>query len=91
MTLPVSTTSSSQEIFCVTPIEYLKNIKLHGSLFEDCSPDMIVSCADTQFYVNHDEPLKVLKVFMDSNYWCLGNLLDGHEFLIIVPVSQGST
>ena len=78
----------AQAIFSISPVEYLKNIKLCGSLFEDCPPD-IVSCAYTEFYVNHKEPLEALKVFVDSNHWCLGNLLDGHEFLIILPISYG--
>ncbi|KAN0111754.1 hypothetical protein V8E52_008134 [Russula decolorans] len=52
----------AQEIFSVTPIEYLKNIKLRGNLFENCSSD-IVSCAYTEFYVDHNEPLEALKVF----------------------------
>ncbi|KAF8496764.1 hypothetical protein F5888DRAFT_1614366, partial [Russula emetica] len=75
----------AREIFSVTPVEYLKNIKLRGNLFENCSSG-VVSCADTEFHVDHNEPLETLKVFKDSGDWCLGNLLDGHEFLIILPI-----
>lgn len=75
----------AQEILSVTPVEYLKDLELRGKLFENGSSD-IVSCLNTKFYVDHNEPLKVLKVFKDSGAWCLGNLLDGHEFLIIVPI-----
>ena len=74
----------AQEILSVTPIEYLKNVKLRGNLFENCSSG-IVSCAYTKYYVDHNEPLEALKVFKDRG-WCLGNLLDGHEFLIILPI-----
>jgi hypothetical protein len=75
----------AQDIFSVTPIDYLKNIKLRGSLFEDYSSG-VVSCAFTEFYVDHLEPLNALKVFEGSGRWCLGKLIDGHEYLIILPV-----
>jgi hypothetical protein len=75
----------AQEIFNVTPVRYLKNIKLRGTLFEDCSPN-VVSCVYTEFFVDHDEPLEALKVFKEKGRWCLGDLLDGHEFLVILPI-----
>lgn len=77
----------AQEIFHVTPIDYLKDIKLHGSLFEDTSPSGTISCVFTEFYVDHAEPLEALKEFEERGHWSLGKLLDGHEFLVIVPVS----
>ena len=79
----------AQEIFSVTPVEYLKNVKLRKNLFENCSSG-VVSCADTEFYVDHKEPLEALKVFIDKGRWCLGNLLDGHEFLVILPIEAVS-
>jgi len=76
---------NAQEIFNVTPIEYLKDIKLRGSLFENCSSG-VISSVYTEFYVDHNEPLEALKVFKEAGRWPLGDLLDGHEFLVILPV-----
>jgi len=43
----------AKEIFDVTPIEYLKDIKLRGELFEDNCTSGAVSCVNTEFYVGH--------------------------------------
>ncbi|KAF5323171.1 hypothetical protein D9619_013734 [Psilocybe cf. subviscida] len=71
-----------------TPINYLKpeNVPLRGSLFENDCASGAISSAFTQFYVDHAEPLEALHEFMASGRWCLGELLEGHEFLVIVPV-----
>ena len=45
-----------------------------------------VSCVYTEFYVDHAEPLEVLEVFKKARGWCLGELLNGHEFLLILPI-----
>ena len=39
-----------------------------------------------KFYVDHDEPLAALKIFNASGKWSLCELLEGHDFLIILPV-----
>ncbi|PPR02729.1 hypothetical protein CVT26_009440 [Gymnopilus dilepis] len=87
-------------IIATTPINYLKDAKLLGSLFRvspagsDSNPG-VISAIDTQFHVDHTEPLEVLKAFKDSasesgeeggKGWVLGELEEGHEFLIVVPV-----
>jgi hypothetical protein len=41
----------------------------------------------TEFYVDHAEPLAALSVFKDKRRWSLGDLPEGHEFLIILPSS----
>lgn len=43
----------------------------------------------TEFYVDHTEPLEALEVFKKRG-WCLGELLDGHEYLVILPVTQAA-
>jgi len=78
----------AKEIFDVTPIEYLKDIKLRGELFEDNCTSGAVSCVNTEFYVDHAEPLDALGVYKQTTGWCLGELPDGHEFLIILPVAS---
>jgi len=66
-----------------TPIEYLRSAQLRGSLFEDDAIDpSAISSAFTQYYVNHDEPLEVLQEY--RSIWPLGELLDGHEFFLLV-------
>jgi GNAT superfamily N-acetyltransferase len=69
-----------------SPVEYVKTAQLHGSLFEDDSSSGAVSSVDTRFYVDHEEPLAALKEFKSRGPWLLGDLPDGHEFLIMAPV-----
>ena len=71
-----------------TPIEYLKDVRLVGSLFDKNCTTEAVSCADTHFYVDHKEPLAALDAFKAARGWCLGELLEGHEFLIIISVDS---
>jgi len=75
-------------IFEASPVDYVRAMQPRGSLFEkDCTSGAI-SSVNTEFYVDHDEPLAVLQTFKASGKWSLGELLEGHEFLIIVPVSR---
>ncbi|KAF8628989.1 hypothetical protein AX17_005877 [Amanita inopinata Kibby_2008] len=82
--------ANARKILETTPIDYLKpsNVDLHGSLFEtDCKTGAI-SSAFTKFYVDHKEPSEVLAVFQKAGHWCSGELLDEHEFLVLVPVDK---
>ena len=76
---------NAAKILEATPVDYLKNVKLAGSLFDDCCTTGAVSCVFTEFYVNHAEPLAALEIFK-TRRWCLGELPEGHEYLIILPV-----
>ncbi|KAK0455319.1 uncharacterized protein EV420DRAFT_1644958 [Desarmillaria tabescens] len=70
-----------------TPVDYLKDAQLRGLLFEERPIAGTISSIDTKFYVNRDEPLAVLKAHVaSSGSWPLGELLEGHEFLIVVKV-----
>ncbi|KAK0493342.1 hypothetical protein EDD18DRAFT_1179631 [Armillaria luteobubalina] len=72
-----------------TTVDYLKNAQLRGSLFEEKPVAGTVSSIDTKFYVDRGEPLAVLKAHIaSSGSWPLGELLEGHEFLIVVKVSS---
>jgi hypothetical protein len=55
-------------------------------LFKDNCISGAVSCMYTEFYVDHTEPLEALDIFKQNRGWCLGELLDGHEFLVILPI-----
>ena len=48
----------------------------------------MVSSVFTEFYVDHEEPLEVLGKFRAKGKWCLGDLLDGDEFLSLFSVSN---
>ena len=74
-------------IFEASPVDYVRTMQPHGSLFEEDCNSGAISSVNTEFYVDHDEPLAALETFKSSGKWCLGELLEGHEFLIIVPVS----
>ena len=75
-------------IFEASPVDYVRAMQPRGTLFEkDCTSGSI-SSVDTEFYVDHDEPLAALQTFKAAGRWSLGELLEGHEFLIIVPVSR---
>lgn len=65
------------------------NVRLVGSLFEDNDGTSgAISCAFTEFYVNHDEPLAALESFKEKRGWTLGESPEGHELLVILPVSR---
>lgn len=67
------------------PVSYVKNAKIHGSLFEKEVKDGSVSCADTKFWVDHTEPLQALATIQKKGIaWPFGDLPDGHEFLVLV-------
>ena len=46
-----------------------------------------VSSAFTKFYVDHKEPLEALDNFKEKGAWCLGELLEGHEYRVLFPVA----
>ena len=75
-------------IFEVSPVDYVRAMQPRGSLFEKDCTSSAISSVNTEFYVDHGEPLAALQTFKASGKWCLGELLEGHEFLVIVPVSS---
>ena len=74
----------AQAILESSPVAYVKDMVLHGSLFDANCTTGAVSSVFTSFYVDHSEPLEALDKYK-QNGWVLGELLDGHEFLIILP------
>lgn len=81
---------NAKDILQTSPIQYIRDASssLKGSIFEENPTPGIVSSAFTDFFVDHEEPLNILQTYIDAGRWCLGDLLDGHEFLIIVPVAS---
>jgi hypothetical protein len=78
--------ANTSNVLANTPIDYLKDVELAGSLFRDDCTNGAISCVYTHFFVDHREPLAALDVFKAKRRWCLGELPEGHEFLILLPV-----
>ena len=74
----------AEEMMKASPIRYVKEAKLRVRLFNPEDIDGLVSSVDTDFWVDHNEPLKVLGWARDTVDWPLGELHDGHEFLLVL-------
>ncbi|KAI9701611.1 MAG: hypothetical protein M1820_006382 [Bogoriella megaspora] len=78
-------------ILKASPVMYVRNARLQGSLFDSQDTGSVVSSADTRFFVDHDEPLEALAEVQESAGWPLGELLDGHEFILILQAKRSSS
>ncbi|KAK5219317.1 hypothetical protein LTR47_011546 [Exophiala xenobiotica] len=67
-----------------SPIEYVRNAELRGNLFNPDDTSGVISSVCTNFFVDHTEPLEALDWVRQGLSWPLGELLDGHEFLLII-------
>lgn len=68
------------------PVGYVQAAEPRGMLFsQSTDDDGALSCADTEFWVDHREPLEALETIRRKGIvWPLGELPEGHEFLILV-------
>ncbi|KAI1614083.1 hypothetical protein EDD36DRAFT_216116 [Exophiala viscosa] len=66
-----------------SPIGYVKTATLRGSLFDENTTTGAICCADTNFWVDHKEPLEILEAVRQRG-WPFGDLPDGHEFLALI-------
>jgi hypothetical protein len=50
------------------PVEYVRSSKLRGTVFEPSAEvkDGVVSCADTGFWVDHQEPQEALTILKEK-------------------------
>jgi len=72
-------------VLASAPIPYIHDAKLRGSLFGQKVEDGSVSSVFTNFFVDHKEPLEALEnVKGRGTEWPFGDLLEGHEFLLII-------
>lgn len=88
----------ARSIMASSPVEYVREAQAKGSIFADDGRneegndggdqevhDGVVSCADTNFYVDHEEPQRALEAIRQKEaVWPFGKLPEGHEFLVIV-------
>lgn len=75
-------------ILATCPIPYLQNVRLTGQLFDPNAPPGTVSLVDSSFPVDHQEPLEALQVYNRDGGWPLGDLLDDHEFFVILEIPE---
>ncbi|KAI8713817.1 N-acetyltransferase domain-containing protein [Fusarium sp. LHS14.1] len=80
---------NAQEILKASPVNYVKTAVVKGSLFGHDSTDL-VSGIDTQFFVDHEEPDAALKTALRRG-WPLGNLPQGHEYVLVFPVKASQS
>lgn len=73
-----------------SPVKYVRNMELHGSLFEDKCLSGAVSSVFTNLYFDHTNLFITFPRDQSPRPWPLGDLLEGHEFLIIMPASGTS-
>ena len=78
------------EFMKTSPVDYIKGAKLRGSLFGhlDDVADGTVSSVDTNFYVDHTEPIEALERVRKNVEWPLGDLMEGHEFLLVLEAND---
>lgn len=81
---------NAQSIMRASPVGYVRNAELRGRLFDPEDTSGLVSSVDTGFFVDHEEPLEALTWVRESMDWPLGELFDGHEFLLILQAGRRS-
>ncbi|GAW18712.1 hypothetical protein ANO14919_081930 [Xylariales sp. No.14919] len=77
---------NARHILTSSPIPYVRGARPCGCAFgeENGHADM-VSCADTKFFVDHQESLDMVDSICLTRFWPLGRELpDGYEFLLIM-------
>src|SRR5437016_5793346 len=81
---------NAESIMKASPVGYVRDSKLRGKLFNPDDTSGLVSSVDTGFYVDHEEPLEALAWVRESMEWPLGELMDGHEFILIIQARRRS-
>ena len=79
---------NAEAIMKISPIHYVKTAKPRGSLFSPEDSSGMVSSVFTNFFVDHTEPLEALAWVREGLDWPLGELLEGHEFLLMIEVRR---
>ncbi|OAA63880.1 Acyl-CoA N-acyltransferase [Cordyceps fumosorosea ARSEF 2679] len=75
-------------VLAASPVRYIKNASLRGSLFDAGDTTGLKCGVDTSFFVDHAEPVAALARVKASGEWPLGDLPDGHEFLLLFDVAR---
>ncbi|KAL6247758.1 hypothetical protein RBB50_005106 [Rhinocladiella similis] len=75
---------NADNVMKLSPVDYVRNAQLRGSLFDAIDSTGAVSSVFTNFFVDHAEPLRALDLVRQGLDWPLGELLEGHEFLLMI-------
>ncbi|KAL2359841.1 hypothetical protein RJZ56_007310 [Blastomyces dermatitidis] len=75
---------NAKAIMETSPIPYIKDARLCGTLFDPEDSTGLICGVNTGFFVDHEEPLEILEMVRQSWQWPLGDLPDGHEYLLIL-------
>ncbi|KAK7408898.1 hypothetical protein QQX98_008902 [Neonectria punicea] len=75
----------SDVILKASPIQYVKEAAVSGTLFDANDSTGLISGVNTKFLVDHEEPLDALRQVRSSRRWPLGGLAEGYEYLLVVP------
>lgn len=79
---------NAEAIMKASPIRYVKDAELRGSLFDREDTSGVISSEYIIFFVDHTEPLEALAWVREGLDWSLGEWLDGYKFLIIIAVRR---
>ncbi|OCK74578.1 hypothetical protein K432DRAFT_469111 [Lepidopterella palustris CBS 459.81] len=80
--------NNAESIMKASPVGHVQDAKLRGRLFDSTDTSGLVSSVDTGFFVNHEEPLEALAWVRELMEWPFGELLDGHEFVLILQARR---
>jgi hypothetical protein len=80
----------AEEIIKASPISYVKDAKLCGSVFNPGDTSGLVSFIDLGFFVDYNKPLEALAWVREEMDWPLGELFDGHKFVLILEARRRS-
>lgn len=76
---------NAKEVIKASPIPYVREAGLHGSIFEPGDSSGLVCGVDTRFFVDHGESVETLRRVRETREWPLGELPEGHEYLLVLP------
>jgi len=79
---------NANEVLLTSPIPYIRNAELCGTIFDVRDTSGMVSGVNTSFFVDHTEPLEALAEVEREWQWPLGRLPDGYEYLLMLPARQ---
>lgn len=75
---------NASKVMKQSPIEYVRSAVLRGTLFDIADTSGAISSVCTDFFVDHVKPLAALRWIQENMEWPLDELLEGHEFLLIL-------
>lgn len=79
--------SHAAAILSSATAKYIKEATVAGDLFDANDASGLVCGADTGFGVDHAEPERAVEAFeaTSGTSWPLGQLPEGHEYLLVFP------